>query len=95
MNFEEIIDRNYKATVKRGQINALTTFEDFISKLNEEVNELDLSELPFNNESTYTEFDHKELADVILVCLAMAKHYNIDILKVMEQKVIYNENRPD
>lgn len=94
MTLQELSQRNYKATVKRGQINALTTFEDFISKLNEEVNELDMSELPFNSHKI-GEFDEKELADVFLVCLAMAEHYKIDIMKVAEEKAIYNENRID
>lgn len=93
MNLKEIQIRNYKATVKRGLISQNTTFEDFINKLEEEVNELNLSELPFVNEVNVPFFDERELADVVLVCLAMAKHYNVDILKELENKTLINEER--
>ncbi len=90
MDIQEIINRNYEATVKRGQIDNKTHAYNFTSKINEENNELD--------ESIYNcgkNFDEKELADIALVCFAMAKHYDIDLLKVMEEKMLYNENRKD
>lgn len=94
MEIQEISKRNYEATKKRGLINENTTFEDFISKLKEEVNELEMSELPFNSLSV-GDFDERELADIALVCFAMAEFYSIDLLKLMEDKAIYNENRKD
>lgn len=89
MEFKEIIERNYNATVKRGKITSETTVKDFISKIIEENKELIESRL------THNIFDEKELSDIILVCTTMAKHYNIDIQKVLEEKTLYNETRND
>lgn len=89
MELQEIIDRNYAATVRRGQINDNTSNLEFIEKLEEEVKELKYS-LMFDGS-----FDKLELADVELVCTAMAKHNNIDSLKVMEEKMLFNEKRKD
>lgn len=47
MDIKQIIEQNYKATVKRGLITVLTDFYDFHSKLLEEVQELEYSKLPF------------------------------------------------
>lgn len=90
MTIQEITDRNYFATVKRGQITDKTSAYEFTSKINEENNELD--------ESIYNcgkLFDIKELADITLVCFAMAKHYNIDLVEAMKEKMLYNETRID
>lgn len=87
MTIQEITDRNYAATVRRGQIVSFTQAHEFIEKLFEEVYELDYSTKIDNS------FDEKELADVALVCFAMAKHYNIDLIKVMGEKMLYNEIR--
>ena len=80
--------RNYNATVRRGQITGGTTARDFIKKLYEEVLELDESDDGFN-------FDEKELADASLVCDAMAIHFGIDLNKVKYEKMLYNEQRED
>lgn len=88
MEIQEIINRNYQATVKRGLIKPETTKTEFLLKLQEEVFELDCA--------IYNRLQHDEnfeMADCILVVLAMAKHFNIDILKVMEEKTLYNEKR--
>ena len=89
MTIQEITDRNYAATVKRGQINEKTCSYEFINKLFEELYEL--------GDSNHSEvlFDEKELADITLVCFAMAKHYEIDLIKTMEEKMLYNEQRID
>ena len=87
MTIQEIIDRNYAATVRRGQTVSFTQAHEFIEKLFEEVYELDYSTKIDNS------FDENELADVALVCFAMAKHYNIDLIKVMGEKMLYNEIR--
>lgn len=89
MKIEEIQERNYKATVKRGQINRETTDYGFLEKISEEVEELG------NHHYIEGFIDEKELADIVLVCLSFAKHKNIDLLKVMEEKVIFNEKRTD
>ena len=87
---EEVALRNYNATVKRGQINEKTSFYNFISKLDEEVSELYKSANADNSK-----FDPSELADISLVCDAMAIHYAIDLQAEKEKKMIVNENRED
>lgn len=89
MKIEEIIERNYKATVKRGQINKFTTAADIVEKLFEEVYELDYSTKIDNY------FDEKELADVVLVCFTMAKHFDINLIEAMKEKMLFNEQRKD
>lgn len=95
MDLKQIIDRNYGATKRRGLITDETRFEDFLCKIEEELEELNTSNLDFGYNGFDEKFDEKELADIILVCLAMAKHYNIDIQKALEEKVIFNESRKD
>lgn len=91
MDLKEIQKRNYQATVKRGLINETTTKKDFIYKIFEELCELNISA----KEMVLEQFDEIELADIIIVCLCMAKHFNVDIEKVMEKKTLYNEKRKD
>jgi NTP pyrophosphatase (non-canonical NTP hydrolase) len=80
-----LIKRNYKSIVQRGLINHATTLEDFINKLKEEVNEFEHHNSPDNF--------NEELSDVILVCLNIAEHYQIDIEKEMIKKIKINEKR--
>jgi len=89
MDLKEITERNYKATVKRGLITPDTNTSHFIGKIDEELIELD--------EVCYIDgvSDESELADIIIVCLNMAKHFNIDIQEALEEKTIYNETRKD
>ena len=89
MTIQEITDRNYLATVRRGLINKDTDFINFLEKIQEETYELEHSH--FN----YDQFNKSELADITLVCFSMAKHYGIDLIKVMEEKMLYNETRID
>jgi hypothetical protein len=91
LSLSEIIERNYNATVSRGLIDNETSVSDFMDKLWEELKELESSRFGKNGNS----FDPKELSDIALVCFAMAKHFNIDLLKVMEEKTIFNETRED
>jgi NTP pyrophosphatase (non-canonical NTP hydrolase) len=90
MTIKEIINRNYAAQLKRGKVTKKIDFYDWIIDIRDEVNEL-WNSYPKHNSS----FDEKELADIILVCLSMSKHYNIDIVKALEEKTKYNEERKD
>jgi predicted house-cleaning noncanonical NTP pyrophosphatase (MazG superfamily) len=78
---KDLIESNYRSIVGRGLINSHTKLKEFISKLDEEVNEFKESNEP------------EELADIILVCLNIAKHYDIDIEKELKNKIIKNQNR--
>jgi len=95
MDIKEITKRNYNATVKRGLITPETTIWEFIRKINEEYKELNTSYIDPLIYSDELGFDIKELADIALVCFAMAEHYNIDLLSVIAEKTIYNEQRKD
>jgi NTP pyrophosphatase (non-canonical NTP hydrolase) len=90
MTIKEIINRNYAAQLKRGKVTSKIDFYDWIIDIRDEVNEL-WNSYPKHNST----FDEKELADIILVCLSMSKHYQIDIVKALEEKTKYNEERKD
>ena len=87
---KKIIKDNYISTVKRGLITSKTTKKQFIDKIEEEFIELWHA---FTSE-TNKEFNY-ELADVILVCLNLAKHYDIDIMKYLKKKIKINEKRAE
>ena len=84
---KDIIDRNYAATRKRGKIDERTVPSDFIMKLEEEVQEFIGAAL--HNKG---DFNH-ELADIILVCLNISKHYGVDIESQMNNNIDKNEIR--
>lgn len=77
----QIIEENYKVTVNRGLITEKTQIVDFLNKIDEEVKEFK-DTLEFH-----------ELADIILVCLNIAKHYNVDIEKQLINNINKNKNR--
>ena len=84
---KHIIEENYKSILKRGLIDKYTNREDFVIKLEEEVQEFTDAFL-YNNGN-----EKEELADVILVCLNIAKHYDIDIETEIKNKIEINKNR--
>jgi len=86
---QDIISANYQSIVDRGFITPTTTLFEFLDKLDEEVEELNKEALISKEWSNLPE----ELADVILVCLNMAKHYNIDIEQELKNKIRINEYR--
>ena len=89
-DIQQLIDRNYAAQVKRGQIKDETKFFKFVIKIEDELYELNESYIDTNKD-----FDSKELIDIMLVCFSMAKHFGIDWQQVMKDKVEYNEKRLD
>ncbi|PNX47080.1 MAG: hypothetical protein BV456_11465 [Thermoplasmata archaeon M8B2D] len=94
MDLKEIQERNYQATVKRGLITAATTFDDFIDKIKEETLELIYSaEIDIRSGDIKYMFDELELSDIIITCFNMAKYYDIDIQKALEEKTLINETR--
>lgn len=90
IDIQELIDRNYAAQIKRGQITPDTDLSDCIYKIKEELKELVDSYIETNKD-----FDSKELIDIMLVCFSMAKHFGIDWKQVMTDKVEFNEKRLD
>jgi NTP pyrophosphatase (non-canonical NTP hydrolase) len=86
---KEIIEANYKSIVDRGLIAPTTNLFEFLDKIDEEVEELNKEALKPRPISNLPE----ELADVIMVCLNMAKHYDIDIEQEIKNKIKVNEQR--
>ena len=86
---QDIISANYQSIVDRGFITPTTTLFEFLDKLDEEVEELNKEALISKEWSNLPQ----ELADVILVCLNMAKHFNIDIEQEIKNKIRINEYR--
>ena len=86
MTLSEIQLRNYEATVRRKLITPATTDREFMIKIFEEAAEVARTRTP--------EELREELADVIIVCLNFAKHFNIDIQFGLEWKTLFNELRP-
>ncbi len=95
---KEIIEANYKSIVDRGFIAPSTNYLEFIRKLNEEVGEFK-SSLDWFMRTDKLGFKPmhmdvcEELADVIMVCLNFAKHYDIDIEQEIKNKIKVNEQR--
>ena len=86
---QELIGDNYQSIVDRGFITPTTTLFEFLDKLDEEVEELNKEALISKEWSNLPE----ELADVILVCFNMAKHFDIDIEQELKNKIRINEYR--
>ena len=86
---QDIISANYQSIVDRGFITPTTTLFEFLDKLDEEVKELNKEALISKEWSNLPQ----ELADVILVCLNMAKHFNIDIEQEIKNMIRINEYR--
>tara|TARA_Y100000592_G_C5416390_1_gene290848 strand:+ start:786 stop:1064 length:279 start_codon:yes stop_codon:yes gene_type:complete len=86
---KELISDNYQSIVDRGFITPTTTLFEFLDKLDEEVKELEKEALRPKQYSNLPE----ELADVIMVCLNLAKHYDIDIEQEIKNKIKINKYR--
>lgn len=86
-NLEDLIKRNYEATVRRGLITPRTMLKDFIAKMREEVTELEES---LDTDGTY---DKKEAFDCFLTPGSML--YYFGLLDQLEEKVIINEKRAE
>lgn len=78
---KKLLESCYEVTCKRGQINDKTMNVDFIKKLNEEYNEVVYEFEKGTHNAMWT-----ELADLATVCFNFAKHYNVDLFKVMKAK---------
>lgn len=95
MEIKEIIKRNYQAQIRRKLITPSIHICTFMNKLKEEVQELEASQWDALLDDVSPVIDEKELADVTLVCFAIAEHYKIDLIKEMENKMLFNETRED
>jgi hypothetical protein len=87
MTINEIAKENYKHAVRRGKIQKDDSFWKFHSALQDEVNELELSEL--NN----CNFDPSEAVDVILVPMSLLEHNGYDVEAEIMKKLEFNKVR--
>ena len=85
---KKLIEDNYQSIVDRGLITPTTYFQEFIDKIKEETEELQLAKIFYDSDNI-----KEELADVIMVCLNMAKHYDIDIINEIKKKIKVNQQR--
>ena len=90
---EKLINDNYDVTVKRGCILPYTNLHNFLHKIKEEVGELEVGVLVDSERDVISDYTKHELADVILTCLNMAKHYEIDIQQALIDNVEWNRKR--
>lgn len=94
---KNIIDNNYASIVKRGLITSDTSVFQFLDKIYEEVGELEeaVNDMSETNNIKQEHFNNinEELADVILTCLNMARHFDIDIEKELTKKIETNFKR--
>ena len=90
---KEIIEANYKSIVDRGLIAPYTNLHNFLHKIKEEVQELEYGVFVDFERDFISDYTKEELADVIMVCLNMAKHYDIDIEKEIKNKIKVNQQR--
>lgn len=92
-DIQQLIDRNYAAQIRRGQINDKTEPHNFLTKINEELEEVMQSD-------TWEEMAD-EVNDLKMVCESYLKYLyeNAYITKTPQQihleKVEYNEKRED
>ena len=91
---DNIINDNYQSIVDRGLISPTTTLFEFLDKLDEEVKELKYSIVDYvDYDSQKFNNVKEELADVIMVCFNMAKHYDVDIKQEIKNKIKINKYR--
>ena len=90
---KKIIESNYQSIVDRGLIAPYTNLHNFLHKIREEVDELEIGVLVDHERGEVSDYTKQEIADVIMVCLNMARHFDIDIEKEIKNKIKINEQR--
>ena len=89
---KKLMKKNYASIVKRGLIDKSTTRDHFIMKIKEELQEFIEANKKQHKDKSFIHIS-EELADIILVCLNFATHYNIDIKHELKNKIKINERR--
>lgn len=89
---EQLINRLYEAVKKRGCITSETNHHDFVNKLCEEMDEIQL-ELMFKTYLEKNESLKEEITDTMAVCISFLKWLGSDPIKELEKVVIKNERR--
>ena len=99
---QQLINRNYESTCKRGKITRETSHKDFCDKIDEELTELNhelhLSTDYYERVKDYPLLRNNadlEVTDIILTCLNYLVHSGYDPIKLMKEKISYNETRTD
>jgi NTP pyrophosphatase (non-canonical NTP hydrolase) len=89
---KNLIERNYKVTCARGKITHETTYDEFLDKYWEEYGEFERAK-EYPNDNYLHPDEQKELADIVLVIFNWLHHNNIDIEKLLNEKIDINESR--
>ena len=98
---KDIISRNYESTCNRCKINDHTNHFQFNDKIFEEYIELKDSltcDLYMDAPVIQCKMRHEsalECTDIILTCLNYLVHSGYDPIKLMKEKISYNETRTD
>ena len=80
---------------KRGKLSELHTHDVWVSDIMAEVAELNVATAnELHHIPQLTEWE-EELADVIITCMSMAAFHHVDMGKVIEAKMKFNEERED
>ena len=107
MNIAETQKKCYKTAKKRGKFSngidrVLLDMHSEVTELSQARRKADYSmhKEMLNNMSKKDAFEFaikntidEEIADVIISCFSLAEHYNIDVEKIIEIKMKYNEIR--
>lgn len=85
----KLINRSYQAVLDRGLIKAKTERGEFVSKMDEELNEIKEAYYKRMPQSRYIE----ELTDLATVCIMQIEHLGGDFIEEFEKVVLKNEDR--
>jgi len=85
-----LIKRHYIATRQRGLITSYTSLQDFLDKLDEEIDEMQQADI---HEQTIDGDMAQEAMDVVGVIFNMLHHFDYDIEAEFKANVEYQESR--
>ena len=86
---KDLIERSYTAIRKRGLITSDTDMSNFLTKMKEELDEI--------NDDYYLKNDRifEEVTDLMTVCIMALYHHGFDPVAEFEKTVQKNETRKD
>ncbi len=90
IDLNKLSEQTHACAVRRGKIKDDTKWHELTNDLCREAQELATA---FYNWDEVNR--NEELADIMIVCLSIAKHYGIDIEQAIIKKMAYNEVRED
>ena len=89
IDINKLAELAHACAIRRNKITGHHDWEEFMKDLSSEFAELACSGHRGKN------YVSQEIADVIMVCVAIAYHYGIDVEKAIINKMQFNEQRND